>query len=109
MTKFLAIILRRVGTIAGYPGVILGAGFLVLPLLWVLLLPEAYFSPASRRQITFIAVNDTYRIDGVSGDSKGGLHRVRTLRDRLERSGRQVVLIHAGDFLAPSLVSDVSR
>lgn len=84
--------------------------FLVLPLIsFYFFHSKALFGTSNHRRLTFIAINDTYRIDGVSGDSKGGLHRVRTLREWVERSGRRAVLIHAGDFLAPSLVSDVSK
>jgi 2',3'-cyclic-nucleotide 2'-phosphodiesterase (5'-nucleotidase family) len=60
------------------------------------------------RRVTFLTVNDTYRLDGISDGRLGGLHRLRTLRKAIERDAPNVVLIHAGDFLAPSMVADTA-
>lgn len=57
------------------------------------------------RVVTILAVNDIYRLDGVGEEKAGGLHRLRTLRKMVERETPHVLLLHAGDFLAPSLVS----
>jgi 2',3'-cyclic-nucleotide 2'-phosphodiesterase (5'-nucleotidase family) len=59
----------------------------------------------SRRHLTFVAVNDIYQLDGVDDDEKGGLHRLRTLLRWIRRDAPEAILLHAGDFLAPSLIS----
>ncbi|MDP2307180.1 MAG: bifunctional metallophosphatase/5'-nucleotidase [Pseudomonadota bacterium] len=55
-------------------------------------------------QCTFLSVNDTYRIEP-QADGTGGLARLRTLRKRLEAEYGAVTVLHAGDFLGPSLLS----
>jgi 2',3'-cyclic-nucleotide 2'-phosphodiesterase (5'-nucleotidase family) len=63
----------------------------------------------ARKRVTFITVNDTYRIDGLSQDRLGGLHRLRTLRSWVERDAPDAILLHAGDFLAPSMIGNVFK
>ncbi|MCP4126553.1 MAG: hypothetical protein GY753_05770, partial [Gammaproteobacteria bacterium] len=53
--------------------------------------------PTPARQVTILAINDVYRLDY--------LPYVRSLRTRLENSSGDVLLLHAGDFLFPSLMS----
>ncbi len=57
------------------------------------------------RALTVLAINDTYRIEGDTASARGGLARVRTLRRELEAEGRDVLVLHAGDFLFPSFLS----
>ena len=57
------------------------------------------------RNFTILAINDVYRIDGVDQGTSGGLARVRSLRSELEREDPDLLLLHAGDFLFPSLLS----
>jgi 2',3'-cyclic-nucleotide 2'-phosphodiesterase (5'-nucleotidase family) len=57
------------------------------------------------RTVTFLAINDIYRLEGVAENTSGGLTRVRTLRKAIERDAPNAILLHAGDFLSPSLVS----
>ena len=47
--------------------------------------------------VTLLSINDVYRLDHLAG--------VRTLRRQLEARHGQVLLLHAGDFLFPSLLS----
>lgn len=54
-------------------------------------------------------INDVYRIYGVDGGTKGGFSRLRTLRQKLESSGKPVLVLHAGDFLFPSMMSRTYR
>ncbi len=61
------------------------------------------------RVATILAVNDIYRIDGVGENEIGGLHRLRTLRKTIEKEAGKVLLLHAGDFLSPSLESRVFK
>jgi 2',3'-cyclic-nucleotide 2'-phosphodiesterase (5'-nucleotidase family) len=60
---------------------------------------------APERGFTILAINDVYRIEGADGGLAGGLARVRSLRARLERESPDLLLLHAGDMLFPSLPS----
>lgn len=53
---------------------------------------------------TFLTLNDTYRIEP-NADGTGGMARVRSLRTTTEARYGAVALLHAGDFLSPSLMS----
>lgn len=53
---------------------------------------------------TILSINDTYRIESLP-DGTGGLARVRALRARIEAEKGPVLLLHAGDFLFPSIQS----
>ncbi|MEM7480832.1 MAG: metallophosphoesterase [Acidobacteriota bacterium] len=54
-----------------------------------------------------LAINDVYRIEGVDDRQRGGMARLRTLRAQLEAENPNLLFLHAGDFLAPSLASRV--
>ncbi|MBI3703507.1 MAG: metallophosphoesterase [Rhizobiales bacterium] len=62
-------------------------------------------SQQSARRLTFLAINDVYRLQGVAEGKSGGLTRLRTLRKWIERDAPNAILLHAGDFLSPSLTS----
>jgi 2',3'-cyclic-nucleotide 2'-phosphodiesterase (5'-nucleotidase family) len=68
--------------------------------------PGAYGTAAAR--LTFLLVNDVYRIDE-NNDGRGGLARfagaVRRERGRALAEQRRLFCIHAGDTLSPSLMS----
>lgn len=51
--------------------------------------------------LTFIHLNDTYRVGAVEDDTRGGFSRVVTLVRELQRQGRDVRLLHGGDFCIP--------
>lgn len=72
------------------------------------LIGPATAQPGERR-VTFVAVNDIYRLDGVAEGRSGGLGRVRTLRSWIERDAPDAILLHAGDFLSPSLIGKVFK
>ena len=57
--------------------------------------------------LTFIHLNDTYRIDAVEEGKAGGFGRVVTLIRNLQRQGKDVRILHGGDFLFPSLESQL--
>ncbi len=57
------------------------------------------------RTATILAINDVYQIGGLNGGALGGLPRLRTLRKQLEREAPDLLLLHAGDFLFPSVLS----
>jgi 2',3'-cyclic-nucleotide 2'-phosphodiesterase (5'-nucleotidase family) len=60
---------------------------------------------APTRTAVLLAVNDVYRIEGVERGEVGGLSRLRSLRAELEREHPDLLLLHAGDLLFPSLLS----
>jgi len=57
--------------------------------------------------LTFIHLNDTYRVDAVEEGRRGGFSRVATLVRSLEKQGNDVRILHGGDFLYPSLESQL--
>jgi len=59
----------------------------------------------TEREVVVLAINDVYRIEGVEGGQRGGMGLVRTLRRQLEIQNPDLLLLHAGDFLFPSLLS----
>jgi len=62
--------------------------------------------PASRG-LTFIHLNDTYRVGAVEDGAAGGFGRIVTLIRELQAEGRDVRILHGGDFLYPSLESQL--
>lgn len=57
--------------------------------------------------LTFIHLNDIYRVGAVEDGNRGGLSRVVTLVRQLQEQGRDVFVLHGGDFLYPSLESNL--
>lgn len=57
--------------------------------------------------LTFIHVNDIYRVDAVEEGRRGGFSRIATLVRELEAAGNDVRILHGGDFLYPSLESQL--
>ena len=57
--------------------------------------------------LTFIHLNDTYRVGAVEDNTAGGFSRVITLVRELQSQGRDVRILHGGDFLYPSLESQL--
>src|SRR5262249_50264452 len=58
-------------------------------------------------EVVIIQLNDTYRIDALENGNVGGLGRVATLIKQTQEQSENVFLVHAGDFIAPSLESTV--
>ncbi len=58
--------------------------------------------PGMRPEFSLVQLNDIYRIDTVENGNAGGMSRVATL---LQRTKGPVFILHAGDFIAPSLES----
>lgn len=65
------------------------------------------FTASEPARLTFLHLNDTYRIDAVEDGTRGGFGRVVTLVRRLEEQGHEVRILHGGDFLYPSLESQL--
>jgi 5'-nucleotidase len=57
--------------------------------------------------LTFIHLNDTYRVGAVEDGNAGGFGRIVTLVKDLQAEGRDVRILHGGDFLYPSLESQL--
>lgn len=66
-------------------------------------MPQAERSQSARFKI--LQINDLYKIEGLAGGTSGGLARVRELREHLQSDGTPVLVLHAGDFLYPSVAS----
>lgn len=69
--------------------------------------PPAAAQPAEAgapRVCGILSVNDTYRIEPSPGGT-GGMAAVRALRARLQARYPDLLMLHAGDFLFPSLLS----
>ena len=60
-------------------------------------------------ELLVIQINDTYRVDAVGNGRRGGLGRVAALVRQARRQHKEVLIVHAGDFLAPSLESKLFR
>jgi len=57
--------------------------------------------------LTFVHLNDTYRVGAVEDGNAGGFSRVVTVVRELQAQGRDVRILHGGDFLYPSLESQL--
>ncbi len=57
--------------------------------------------------LTFIHLNDTYRVGAVEDGTRGGFGRVVTVIRELQATGKDVRILHGGDFLGPSLESQL--
>lgn len=60
------------------------------------------------KKFTILQVNDAYRIEGIENGQRGGFARLRTIRQDLE-SQDEVLVLHAGDLLFPSVMSSYSK
>jgi 2',3'-cyclic-nucleotide 2'-phosphodiesterase (5'-nucleotidase family) len=77
-------------------------------LLCLLLVACAMNPPAAPQSgLTFVHMNDTYRVGAVEDGTKGGFGRVVTVIRDLQARGRDVRILHGGDFLNPSLESQL--
>lgn len=54
--------------------------------------------------VTFLQINDVYEIAPLSGGKEAGMARVETLHKELLAKNPNTFLVHAGDFLSPSLL-----
>lgn len=61
-------------------------------------------TPGRKASFSVLQVNDSYKIEGLENGAVGGFARLRTLRRQLEAGGGKVLLLHAGDFLFPSVM-----
>lgn len=89
--------------------------FLVLV---VLLLAGAFYlksthvppvDPHSTTELIVVQLNDVYRLDAVRDGKRGGMARVAAVLQKIktENPNVPVIVLHAGDFLGPSLESKI--
>lgn len=64
-------------------------------------------SCAQQVNITFLQMNDVYEMSPVSGGKYGGLSRVATVIDSLEKRNENTFSVLAGDLLSPSAIGTV--
>jgi 5'-nucleotidase len=57
--------------------------------------------------LSFLHLNDTYRVDAVEEGRRGGFGRVVSIVRDLKSAGHDVHILHGGDFLYPSLESQL--
>jgi 5'-nucleotidase/UDP-sugar diphosphatase len=69
-------------------------------------------SGAASARVSFLLVNDVYRIDE-NRDGRGGMARfaavVKAEREKAIAEGRHLICVHAGDTLSPSLLSSFDQ
>jgi 5'-nucleotidase len=70
---------------------------------------NAHEIPDRPARFSILQVNDSYKIEGLENGSIGGFARLRALRRQLEAEGGEVLLLHGGDFLFPSVMSKYLR
>ena len=56
-------------------------------------------------EIAILQINDVYEIGGLNGGTIGNLARIATYYQKLQARYPQSLLLHAGDFLNPSLIN----
>lgn len=59
-------------------------------------------------QFTLIQINDTYEITPLENGKVGGMARVATLKKQIQQQQPSTFLLHAGDFLSPSVYNSLS-
>ncbi len=80
--------------------------FILLVFLCLLFPFQTWGHGQTSREMVIVAINDVYRIQGLDNGQRGGISLLRTLRRQLEQQNSNVLLLHAGDFLFPSLLSE---
>jgi len=75
-----------------------------LALLFTILLLFSCSKNDDTLEFIVINVNDIYEIDALEGGKIGGLARVAGLYDSIKKENKNTLLVHAGDFLNPSLL-----
>ncbi len=77
--------------------------FIALAMLFLMTIAPAFTQPTDfRSEFSLILLNDVYRIDAVENGNAGGMGRIVTL---IKQTKKPVFIVHAGDFIAPSLES----
>jgi 5'-nucleotidase len=59
-------------------------------------------------KFTLIQINDTYEIAPLENGKVGGMARVATLKKQIQQKQPHTFLLHAGDFLSPSVYNGIN-
>jgi 2',3'-cyclic-nucleotide 2'-phosphodiesterase (5'-nucleotidase family) len=81
--------------------------FFLLPLFVAACAGNPQSTTSQSTGLTFIHMNDTYRVADVEDGMSGGFGRVTTTIRQLQAEGREVHVLHGGDLLSPSLESQI--
>ncbi len=73
-------------------------------LLFIFLLMISCEKDDGKLDFIIVQVNDVYEIDALEGGKSGGMARVANLYNELKAENPNTLLVHAGDFLNPSLL-----
>ena len=67
--------------------------------------------PVNTAEISFtiLQLNDVYEIAPLAGGKIGGMARVETIQKQLQKENPNLLTIHAGDFLSPSLIGTIKE
>lgn len=78
-------------------------------LLGAVLIFQSCQSPKEKNIITvsLIHINDVYEIAAVNKGQEGGFARLAYLVDSLKKDNPNTLVVHAGDFLSPSLIGNL--
>ncbi len=81
-----------------------------LSIVWILFLTSCREQPLKNKQETnssydfyILQMNDVYEISGINNAEYGHLARVYYLYDSLKKQSSNLLVVHAGDFLSPTL------
>jgi len=61
-------------------------------------------SQGDKRSFSVLAINDVYRIAPMQDGEVGGFSRLKTIRDEMEKTDKDLLILHGGDFLSPSVL-----
>jgi 2',3'-cyclic-nucleotide 2'-phosphodiesterase (5'-nucleotidase family) len=64
-------------------------------------------SPKKQIEVSIIHINDVYEIAPVNMGKEGGYARLAYLVDSFKQQNPNTILVHAGDFLSPSLIGNL--
>ncbi len=78
-------------------------------LIFILFSLSACHKKHKTQSFIILSLNDVYRANGLNNGTLGGLARVKTMRDKLIKEGKEVLVLHAGDFLQPSFSARVNQ
>jgi 2',3'-cyclic-nucleotide 2'-phosphodiesterase (5'-nucleotidase family) len=71
--------------------------------------PGATVAPAPPIRFVIVHVNDIYELSPLDGGRVGGMARLAAIVRQLRANVPNVVVVHAGDFASPSLLSGLKR
>lgn len=80
-----------------------GIGLLLSGFLWL----SCSTPKQNNIEVNILHINDVYEIDAVNNGKIGGYARFAYLVDSIKKTNPNVIVVHAGDFLSPSLIGNM--